>query len=249
MRIKAAVLEEFGAPLVVREVELAEPQAGEVLGAAGRVRRLPHGSVHGVGRGSVGLCADGARARGRRGRRGGRDGRFVGFCRRPRRDAVLAAVPRVHPLRLGSHESLPRDPRAAEPRVSPRRDDALVAGRRAGAPLHGHVDVRGVHGDAGDRARAGQPRSAAGRRRAVCVRPVDGHRRRVEHGEGRAGLDVRRLRRGDGRARRRDRLPARGRRARRVRRPLGWALGAWRRTTARRRRWSAAPTRSSGSSR
>jgi S-(hydroxymethyl)glutathione dehydrogenase/alcohol dehydrogenase len=31
VRIKAAVLEEFGAPLVVREVDLAEPRAGEVL--------------------------------------------------------------------------------------------------------------------------------------------------------------------------------------------------------------------------
>jgi len=31
MRIKAAVLEEFGAPLVIQEVELAEPKTGEVL--------------------------------------------------------------------------------------------------------------------------------------------------------------------------------------------------------------------------
>jgi S-(hydroxymethyl)glutathione dehydrogenase/alcohol dehydrogenase len=31
VRIRAAVLEEFGAPLVVQEVELAEPRAGEVL--------------------------------------------------------------------------------------------------------------------------------------------------------------------------------------------------------------------------
>src|SRR5690348_4030418 len=31
MRIRAAVLEEFGKPLVLREVELGEPQAGEVL--------------------------------------------------------------------------------------------------------------------------------------------------------------------------------------------------------------------------
>jgi S-(hydroxymethyl)glutathione dehydrogenase / alcohol dehydrogenase len=31
MRIKAAVLEEFGAPLAVQDVELAEPKAGEVL--------------------------------------------------------------------------------------------------------------------------------------------------------------------------------------------------------------------------
>src|SRR5947207_4321531 len=31
MRMRAAVLEEFGAPLVVQEVDLAEPRAGEVL--------------------------------------------------------------------------------------------------------------------------------------------------------------------------------------------------------------------------
>jgi len=31
MRIRAAVLEEFGAPLVVQEIDLAEPRAGEVL--------------------------------------------------------------------------------------------------------------------------------------------------------------------------------------------------------------------------
>src|SRR3954468_14367917 len=31
MQIRAAVLEEFGAPLAVQDVELAEPRAGEVL--------------------------------------------------------------------------------------------------------------------------------------------------------------------------------------------------------------------------
>jgi S-(hydroxymethyl)glutathione dehydrogenase/alcohol dehydrogenase len=31
MKIRAAVLEEFGAPLVVQEVDLAEPRAGEAL--------------------------------------------------------------------------------------------------------------------------------------------------------------------------------------------------------------------------
>ena len=31
MKIRAAVLEEFGQPLVVQEVDLAEPEAGEVL--------------------------------------------------------------------------------------------------------------------------------------------------------------------------------------------------------------------------
>ena len=31
MQIRAAVLEEFGAPLAIQEVELEEPRAGEVL--------------------------------------------------------------------------------------------------------------------------------------------------------------------------------------------------------------------------
>src|SRR5213079_2747989 len=31
MRIRAAVLEQFGRPLVVQEIDLAEPRAGEVL--------------------------------------------------------------------------------------------------------------------------------------------------------------------------------------------------------------------------
>ncbi|MDX6684096.1 MAG: hypothetical protein QOF86_224, partial [Baekduia sp.] len=31
MKIRAAVLEEFAEPLVVQELELAEPRAGEVL--------------------------------------------------------------------------------------------------------------------------------------------------------------------------------------------------------------------------
>ena len=44
MRVRAAVLEQFGMPLVVREVELAEPRAGAVLvrtivGPGGRVAR------------------------------------------------------------------------------------------------------------------------------------------------------------------------------------------------------------------
>src|SRR5487761_1781851 len=41
MQIRAAVLESFGAPLVVREVDLAEPRAGEVL-----VRLVACGACH-----------------------------------------------------------------------------------------------------------------------------------------------------------------------------------------------------------
>jgi S-(hydroxymethyl)glutathione dehydrogenase/alcohol dehydrogenase len=41
MKIRAAVLEEFGAPLAVQELELTEPRAGEVL-----VRLLACGVCH-----------------------------------------------------------------------------------------------------------------------------------------------------------------------------------------------------------
>ena len=49
-------------------------------------------------------------------------------------------------------------PRAAEPGLPARRHHAAVARRRADPPLHGHIDVRRVHGDAGDRARQGLTR-------------------------------------------------------------------------------------------
>ena len=62
MKIKAAVLEEFGKPLSVHEVDLAEPGPGEVL-----VRLSACGVCHtdmytASGVDPVGLCADGPRA-------------------------------------------------------------------------------------------------------------------------------------------------------------------------------------------
>ena len=75
MRIRAAVLEEFGQPLAVQEVELAEPKAGEAL-----VRLAACGVCHtdlytASGADPTRLRAVRARARGRGRRRGGRAGR------------------------------------------------------------------------------------------------------------------------------------------------------------------------------
>ena len=153
--------------------------------AARRLRRLPHRPLHGVRRRPVRLRADGARARGRRRRRAGRRRRHLARARRPRRHALLAAVPRVHPLPERPHEPLPRDPRAAEQGLPARRDDAPLARRRADPPLHGHLDVRGVHGDARDRAREGQPGGTARGCGALRLRALDRDRRRDEHREGR----------------------------------------------------------------
>ena len=146
---------------------------------------------------------------------------------RPRGDPVLAPVRRVRPLRQPADEPLPGDPRAAEPRLPAGRDDAAVARRRAAAPLHGHLDVRRVHGDAGDRAGEDRParrRSTARACSRAACRPASA--RRCSTAAVRRGLDVRGVRRRHGRARRGGRLPAAGRRADRVRRPVAGAPGA-----------------------
>ena len=158
VKIRAAVLERFGEPLEVQELELAEPRAGEVL-----VRLVACGVCHTdlftasgadpSGYAPTVLGHEGAGVVERVG-----DGRDLGRAGRPRRHALLAAVPRVRALPRPAHESLPRDPGAAGPGLPARRDDAALARRRAGAALHGHLDVRGVHGDAGDRAGQGRLR-------------------------------------------------------------------------------------------
>ena len=72
MKIRAAVLEDFGQPLVVQELDLAEPRDGEALVRLARLRRLPHRSLHGVGRRSDRVRAVRPRARRSRRRRAGR---------------------------------------------------------------------------------------------------------------------------------------------------------------------------------
>ena len=184
------------------------------------LRRLPHRSLHGFRRGPLGLCPDGARARGRGHRRAGRRRRRAGRARRSRRNAVLTPVRRVRPLPQPQDQSLPGDSRAAESRLSPRWDHPPFARRRADPPLHGDLDLRRVRGAAADRAGEGLAR----RRRSTgpaCSRAASrpASARRCSR-PGRARLDVRRVRGGHGRPRRRGGLPAPGRRADRLRRPL-----------------------------
>ena len=106
-------------------------------------------------------------------------------------------------------EHLPGDPRAAEPRLPPRRDHAAAPRRRADPPLHGHQHVRRGDGDARGRAREGRPRGAARRALHAGLRGDDRHRRGDLHRQGRARLDLRDLRRGPRRARRGGGLRAR----------------------------------------
>ena len=123
MKMRAAVLEEFGEPLAVQEVELAEPRAGEVL-----VRLDACGVCHTdlytasgadpSGYAPTVLGHEGAGVVERVG-----DGRRLARARRPRRHPLLAPVPRVRPLPRPAHQPLPGDPRRAEPGPPARRDD------------------------------------------------------------------------------------------------------------------------------
>ena len=250
MQIRAAVLEEFGAPLAVQELELAEPGPGEVLVAARRLRRLPHRPLHGLGRRPVRLRADRARPRGRRRRRARRRGRAArsprattsSRCSRPSAASASTAVSPKTNLCLAIREQqnqgyLP---------------DGTTRLSRDGEPIRHFMGTStfAEYTVMPEIALAKvSPGGAARPRLPVRLRPLDRARRGDVHRQGRAGLHLRRVRRRHGRPRRGRRLPAAGRRADRLRRPLARTGSSSPAARARPRRWSAATTRSSRSSR
>ena len=227
MRIRAAVLEQFGAPLVVREVELAEPGAGRGAGAARRVRRLPHRPLHresGADPSGYAPCVLGHEG--------------AGVVERVGEDVTLVA-PGDHVVTLFS----PQCGECVHCR-SPRTNLCLAIREQQNKGYLPDGTTRLSLGDEPLRHFMGtstfaeytvmpqialakvEPGGAAGWRRAVRLRPLDGARRGAEDRQGRGRLDLRRVRRRDGRARRRRRLPPRGRRADRLRRPVGGATRA-----------------------
>ena len=249
MRMRAAVLEEFGQPLAVQEVELAEPKAGEVL-----VRLEACGVCH-----TDMYTASGADPSGYAPTVLGHEGCGI----------VEKLGEGVSLVKEGDRVVTLFSPQCGEciHCVSPKTNlciaireeqnkghlpDGTTRLSRDGEehpPLHGHVDVRRVRGDPGDRAGGGQPRRPGHARGAVRLRPVDRAGRGDQHRQGGGGLDVRGLRRRPGRPRRRGRR--RGCRA-----PSGscaWTCPtiawSWRRARAPPTRSWAATTPSTGSSR
>ena len=226
MRMRAAVLEEFGEPLVVQEIELAEPKAGEVL-----VRLEACGVCH-----TDMYTASGADPSGYAPAVLGHEGAGV----------VEKIGEGVKDLAVGDHvvtlfspqcrecvhclspqdEPLHGDPRRAEPRPPARRHDAAS---RDGEPIRHFMGTStfAEYTVMPEIALAKVPAGgAAGPLRAVRLRAVDRPRRGDVHGQGRAGLDVRRVRRRHGRARRGRRRAAAGRRADHLRRPVRGPPGA-----------------------
>ena len=133
MKIRAAVLEEFGQPLVVQEVDLAEPKAGEVL-----VRLAACGVCHTdlytasgadpTGYAPCVLGHEGAGVVERVGR--GRDPRRA---RRPRHHALRARVRRVRPL--PERRARTAASRSATSRASGTSRTARRGSRADGEPL------------------------------------------------------------------------------------------------------------------
>ena len=167
VRIRAAVLEEFGQPLSVQEVELAEPKAGEAL-----VRLVACGVCHtdlytasGADPSGYAPCVLGHEGAGVVEKVG--DGVTLARARRPRRHALRARVRRVRPLperRARTAASRSATSRGSATSRTARRGSRAAASRAA--PLHGHVDLRGVH----RRCRRSRSRRSRPRRRSRAAR-------------------------------------------------------------------------------
>ena len=226
MQIRAAVLEEFANPLVVQDVELEGPGPGEVL-----VRLAACGVCH-----TDLYTASGADPPATRRR-----------CSATRASGVVEEVGEgVTSVAPGDHVVTLFSPQCREcihclsdqtnlclaireQQNKGYLPDGTTRLHRNGdehPPLHGHEHVRRGDRDAGDRARQGEPRGAARRDLHARLRRHHGHRRRALHRQGRAGLDLRGLRRRAGRPRRGGRRAARRRRADRRGRPLRGAARA-----------------------
>jgi len=165
-----------------------------VPGQAGRHRRVSHRCLHTFGQGPRGSLSRGARPRGRGGRGRGRRGRPLARGRRSRHPALHPRMQGVQILPLGQDESVRAHPRDSGQGTDARRLQPTLRAGQGAAPLHGHVDVRFVHGRARDRAREGAQRRAPRSHLSARLRSHDRHRRRAAHREGRARLERRGVR-------------------------------------------------------
>ena len=218
MRMRAAVLEEFGAPLVVQEVDLAEPKSGEVL-----VRLEACGVCH-----TDMYTASGADPSGYAPTVLGHEGAGV----------VEAIGDDVGDLAVGDHVVTLFSPQCRECEHCRSAKTNLCLAIREQQNLGYLPDgtarlsrdgepIRHFMGTSTFAEYTVMPQIALAKvnpeadlepRVPVRVRAVDRPRRRDQHREGRARVVLRRLRRRHGRARCRRRLPPAGRRADRLRR-------------------------------
>ncbi len=228
MKIRAAVLEEFAKPLVVQELELAEPGPGEVL-----VRLVACGVCH-----TDMYTASGADPSGYAPTVLGHEGAgVVERCRRRRRRSCVTGdhVVTLFSPQCGEcvHCRSPLTNLCLAIREQQNQGylpDGTTRLSRDGEPLRhfmGTSHVRGVHGDAGDRAARRSPRRRRWTAPALFACGLStGLGAAINTAKVTAGSTCVVFGAGHGRARGGRRLPPAGRRADRLRRPLARAAGA-----------------------
>ena len=181
MDVRAAIAVEAGKPLVVDKVQLDGPKAGEVLveiKATGICHTDkytlsgadPEGLFPSIlGHEGAGVVVEvGA-------------GVKIAQGGRSRHSALYPRMPRVQVLHQPQDQPLHADSRHAGQGPDARRHQPLLVQGQAGAALHGLLDVRQLHGAAGNSARQG----ARGR----AVRQDLLHRLRRHHRHRRGDLD------------------------------------------------------------
>ena len=194
MKTRAAVAVEKGKPLEIMEVDLEGPKAGEVL-----VEIKATGICH-----TDEFTLSGADP----------EGLFPAILGHEGAGIVVDVGPGVTSVKKGDHviplytpecrqcpsclsrkTNLCTAIRATQGQgVMPDGTLALLARRQEALPLHGHLDLRQLHGAAGDRGRQ-DPRGRALRQGLLHrLRRDDRHRRRPQHGQGGARRQGHRVR-------------------------------------------------------
>ena len=221
MKMRAAVLEEFGEPLAVQEVELTEPKAGEAL-----VRLVACGVCH-----TDLYTASGADPSGYAPTVLGHEGagvvEAVGAGRRAARAAATTSSPSSRPSAASASTAATSAPTSAW-RSASSRTTAICPTAPRGCSATGE-EIRHFMGTSTFAEYTVMPEIALAK--VSPEAPLDraclfacglstGLGAAINTAKVRAGLDLRRLRRRHGRARRGRRLPAAGRRADHLRRSL-----------------------------
>ena len=193
---------------------------------------MPHRCVHLVRRRPGRLVPGDSRPRRRRDRRRSGQRRHQRQAGRPCDSAIHAGMPAVRILSFAEDQPVPGDSRHAGSGADARRHQPLQHRRQAAVPLHGHIDLRQLFGDAGNIGGEDSRRRAL--RQGLLHRLRRHHRHRGGHlyrqgsgGRERGGVRSRRHRpeRDSGRAHGRRRNDHR-------RRHQSGAQGVWRKNSA-----------------
>ena len=184
MEVRAALATGAGKPLSIETVQLEGPKCRRGVDRGQGHRRLPYRCLHPLGRGPRGAVPRHPRARGRRRCCGGRRRCGERGAGRSRDPPLRAGMPPVRLLPERQDQSLPVDPHDPGRRRHAGWVEPLLPRRRQDFSLHGHVDLRGIHGRLRIFGGKGSGRRALRQDLLHRLRRHHRRRRRHQHGEG-----------------------------------------------------------------